>query len=139
VAINTGVVTIDYKAKSKGREGVMVAGQIRLDPHDTLIRPQDIELRTIRSIILTPQVYLSGTSYAGSAKQAIGSIGYRQFVMGAYLGSIGVLDTSTTAGVPIGNYARLRAVMVGSLVDTVTGTAPLGMGSITTSFLAFGN
>jgi len=141
VSLNTGTVTVDFKFKPRGREGVLVAGMIKMGPHDCLIRPQDIELRTIRSISLTPMM---GSAYPPGVGNRLGShVGYRTTVLETYIGSIGVMDTSRAAGTAVGNYVRVRACQVGSFAPAGgVGTCRVGSalsGSFRASFLAFGN
>ena len=139
VSLNIGSVTVDFKYKPRGREGVMVAGRIKMGPHDCLIRPQDIELRTIRSIILTPMM---GSAEPAGYGNSLGSdVNYRGVLLTAYMGSRGVLDTSRAPGTAVGNYVRVRAQMIGSF-STGVGTCRVGSavsGSFHASFMAFGN
>jgi len=129
-SINTGTVTVDFKFRPRPRAGVMVAGRIKMGGHDALVRPQDLELRTIKSIVVAP------ASYSGAL---LGSyVGYKTTLVEAHIGSIGVLDTSRAVGTPTGNYARLRASQVGSSGATWGGTALPSGGSVTVPFLAFG-
>lgn len=138
-SINTGTITVDWKLKAKDREAVMVAGNIKMGPHDCLLRPQDLELRTIRSIVLTPTL---GSAEPAGYGNALGSdVNYRTLVLMTYMGSRGVLDTSRAAGTPGGNYIRVRGQMVGSFATGV-GTCRVGSavsGSFRASFMAFGN
>jgi len=138
VSLNTGTVTIDFKFRPRGREGAMIAGNIKMGPHDCLIRPQDIELRTIKSIVLTPMM---GSRVPAGFGRSLGSdIGYRTVVLETYMGSPGVLDTSRAAGTALGNYVRVRACQVGSF-STGVGTTRVGSaisGSFKVSFIAFG-
>lgn len=134
--INTGTFTIDFKFRPKeDRAGAMVGGRIKMGAHDCLVRPQDVELRTIKSLIVTP---------IGTRLNEVGSYpGYRNIILSTYLGSMGVLDHSTTAATPGGNYARIRsAMLLGSNEATVSGTTRVGtalLGSILASFVAFGD
>ena len=138
VSLNIGTITVDYRHRPTGRAGVMVAGHIKMGAHDTLIRPQDIELRTIKSIIMTPMM---GSQVPAGFGDRLGShVGYRSTILETYIGSIGVLDTSRAAGSAVGNYVRVRASMVGSLGSwgqySRAGSALPG--SIYASFMAFG-
>jgi len=133
VSINTGTITVDWKWRPRPRAGVVVGGRVKMGPHDCLIRPQDIELRTIKSLVLTP---------IGTRATELGShVGYRATILTTYMGSLGVLDTSRAAGTALGNYVRVRATMVGSLGSfgqhSRAGSAVTG--SILASFLAFGD
>jgi len=132
--INTGTFTIDFKFRPKDRAGAMVGGRIKMGPHDCLVRPQDIELRTIKSLMVTP---------IGTRVTEVGSYaGYRAMVLTTYLGSLGVLDASGTPTTPLGNYARIRAAMLGSFEEPTVGTTRVGsavVGSILASFVAFGD
>jgi len=136
--LNMGSFTVDFKLKPRGREGVMVAGLIKMGPHDCLIRPQDLELRTIRSLVLTPMM---GSQVPVGFGQSLGSdIGYRTVVLETYMGSYGNLDKSRAGSMGSGNYMRVRACQVGSF-STGVGTTRVGSamrGSFKVSFLAFG-
>ena len=137
--LNMGTFAIDFRFKPRGREGVMVAGAIKMGAHDCLVRPQDIELRTIRSMVLTP---MSGTAWPPGAGSGLGSyVGQRTIILETYMGSLGNLDKSRAGSMGSGNYMRIRACQVGSFAPTV-GTCRVGSalpGSVRVSFLAFGN
>jgi len=137
--LNMGTFTIDYKHKPRGREGVMVAGVIKMGAHDCLVRPQDIELRTIRSMVLTPMM---GSAIPASFGNSLGSdIGYRTVILETYMGSPGNLDKSRAGSMGSGNYMRIRACQVGSFTTGV-GTCRVGsamVGSFKASFIAFGH
>ena len=137
--LNMGSFTVDFKLRPRPRSGIMVAGNIKMGAHDCLVRPQDIELRTIKSMVLTPMM---GSSVPAGFGNSLGSdIGYRTVILETYMGSSGNLDKSRAGSMGSGNYMRVRACQVGSF-STGVGTCRVGSamsGSFKASFLAFGH
>lgn len=132
----TGTVYVDASIKDQERDASLVVGRLLVGNNST-VRPQDLNLRTIRSMVLTPWG-------AGPARFIPGSGQLRSaIIMSGSIGSLGVLDTSTAAATPVGNYVRIRAHRLygtGQGANS-TGTWRLGTqaGSMRASFIAVGH
>lgn len=102
-----GTVYVDGSFRnSKGQ--VMVMGRVLLGTNDT-IRPRDLGLRTIKSIVFSPW----GDQDAALTLDAMGSVRSFRVITGS-IGSLDVLDTSTSslAASGTGNYVRTRALVI---------------------------
>lgn len=128
----TGTVYVDISLKDRERGVSVVAGRMLLG-NNALVRPQDLNLRTIRSINLQPWYATTLTPAAAQLRSAM--------IAAGSIGSLGVLDTSTSPGTMTGNYVRVRNHrFYGSVSASAHGTWRLGTqpGSVRLSFLAVG-
>ena len=88
-----GTVYVDARINAP-KDYVMVVGRGFMGEVDHL-RPQDIDLRRIDSVVFSPWRNLVAANR-------------RVIYMQGSIGSLGVLDTSTSRGSILGNYVRVR-------------------------------
>lgn len=143
--MSNGTVTIDARYKNDQSQ-VMSIGRIKVGNND-IIRPQDLGLRTVKSIHFTPWTQSPNPIVPGTiggsmaAKNYLRTLNRKTAIVTGSIGSLGVLDTSTTGATPIGNYVRVRAYTLapfGTWVGNYTLILGTQAGSIRASFLAVG-
>ncbi len=143
----TGTVYVDGQFKAERGQNVIVVGRVLLGVNAT-INPRDLNLRTIRSINFNPwqryDVFVAGSIGSTTSKHY-----FREFrTMIGSIGSLGVLDASTSDTAPVGNYVRVRSYRVrtfGSITNrsaSAQGTKGIYIGTVAgsqrASFVAVG-
>ena len=127
-----GTLYLDQRFKEGDTGGIIAIGRLLFGQTD-VIRPKDLRMRMIRSIVLQP--WYDPRAYVNSARRIIYAAGS--------IGSLNTIDTSGSgAGAIGGNYVRVVTSKVrgsGGSGQVYPGTLYIGSaGSVRMSYIAAG-